>query len=128
MILMQGPTFSGTKKVRGPNEIGDHFSCSHCSELNWLWWQHLSLISSGELFIPQFYFSLKRSIIPSEIQELNDYLLLDFLISVELELINWTYFKKYMLSNFCYHIFSVISHQYHLDGVCLKSVCADTEF
>ena len=23
-----GPNFLGTKKVRGPNEIGDHFSCS----------------------------------------------------------------------------------------------------
>ena len=23
-----GPNFSGTKKVRGPNEVGDHFSCS----------------------------------------------------------------------------------------------------
>ena len=29
--------------------------------------------------------------------------------------------KEYLHSNFCYHIFSVISHQYHLEGqVCTK--------
>ena len=28
-IYMQGPNFSVTKKVSGPNEIGDHFTYSH---------------------------------------------------------------------------------------------------
>ena len=30
--ISSGPNFLGTKKVRGPNEIRDHFSCSHYFE------------------------------------------------------------------------------------------------
>ena len=34
------PTFSGTKRVRGPNEIGDHFSYSREKAFQmWLLWQ-----------------------------------------------------------------------------------------